>query len=127
MSYLIARIPFMRHTHKSSEKRGFQPGQIVDLKLDAAEIVQLCDDAYCLRADTAEEVAALQFELTHLNFPADQFDEMSLDLVEKPQAPKMPRVNPITTPPAAPIPNAQLSPLGKMWRFSESTKPRKQK
>ena len=124
MSYLIARIQFTRYTHKSSEPRGFQPGQIVDLKLDAAEIAQLCDDGYCLLADTPEQVTALQFELAHLNFPADQFPEIDLDLCVKPQAPKMPRSRPPALPPVAPIRASELSELGRLLRFSQATKPK---
>ena len=124
---LVARASFVRHTHRSDQSREFAIGDIVDLKLDQAEITHLLDDGYCLRADTPEQVAALQFELAHLNFPADQFPEMDLDLCVKPQAPKMPRSAPAGIPPVAPIPVSELSPLGKMWRFSQATKPRKAK
>ena len=127
MSFLIARCSFARHTYVSTESRRFAIGDRVDLPLSDEEKIQLCDDAYCLLAESEEQAAQIQFELVHLNFPSDGFDEMSLDLIQKPQAPKMPRSRPPALPPSAPIPNSALSPLGKMWRFSESAKPRKQK
>ena len=122
---LIARTAFKYGSNVLSQERRFSIGDRVHIPgLSDDERVRLCDSGSLLAAETEAEANELVFQLQHLTFPSDQFGEMDLDLVEKPQAPKMARVNPIGLPPTAPIPTGQLSELGRLLRFSQATKPK---
>jgi hypothetical protein len=122
---LICRSAFKWGTNVSNQERRFElRGRVHIPGLTDDERVRLCDSGSLLAAETEAEADELVFQLRHLSFPSDGFDEMSLDLIEKPQAPKMARVNPITTPPAAPIRASELSELGRLLRFSQATKPK---